>query len=101
MFPYQGDELNSKPYLDLSSDGLKKQSNAGMPLTSMQMFYLFINLPFIVKKLLHSSNFQQYHAILICVDILSLCFATTTGWAINNDGLRISGISPPFFIRSI
>ena len=77
MFPYVGDELDSKPQLNLASDGLKKQNNLGMPLTSMQTFQLFIKLPFILKKLLHSSNFLQCHAILICVDILSLCFAVT------------------------
>lgn len=48
-----------------------------MPLTSMQTYQLFINLPFILKKLLQSSDFPQYRAILICVDILSLCFTTT------------------------
>ena len=43
----------------------------------MQTYHLFVNLPFILKKLLQSSDFPQYRAILICVDILSLCFATT------------------------
>jgi len=76
-FPYGEAELNSKPHLDLGLDELKKQNNLGMPLTSMQTFNLFINLPFILKKLLQSSDFPHYHAILICVDILSLCFATT------------------------
>ena len=76
-FSYAEHELNSKPHLDLTLEDLKKQNNLGMPLTSMQTFNLFINLPFILKKLLQSSDFPQYHAILICVDILSLCFATT------------------------
>jgi hypothetical protein len=76
-FPYEEAELNSKPYLDLAADELKKQNNLGMPLTSMQTFHLFINLPFILKKLLQASDFPQYHAVLLCVDILSLCFATT------------------------
>ncbi|CAM4792491.1 unnamed protein product [Rotaria magnacalcarata] len=76
-FPYDESELNSKPHLDLASADLKKQNNLGMPLTSMQTFYLFINLPFILKNLLHSSDFPQYQAILICVDILSLCFSNT------------------------
>ena len=76
-FPYDEGELNAKPHLDLTLDELKKQNNSGMPLTSMQTFHLFINLPFILKKLLQSSNFPQYRAILICVDILSLCFAIT------------------------
>ncbi|CAF3810936.1 unnamed protein product [Rotaria magnacalcarata] len=77
QFPYDETELKSKPHLDLAADELKKQNNLGMPLTSMQTFHLFINLPFILKKLLNSSNFPQYQAVLICVDILSLCFAHT------------------------
>ncbi len=76
QFPYEGSELHSKPYLNLSADELKKQNNLGMPLTSMQIFYLFINLPFILKKLLQSSDFLHYRIILLCVDILSLTFAT-------------------------
>jgi hypothetical protein len=76
QFPYEQAELHSKPYLKLRADELKKQNNLGMPLTSMQTFYLFTNLPFILKKLLQSSDFPQYRAILICVDILSLVFAT-------------------------
>ena len=76
-FQYDEGELNSKPQLDLTLSDLTKQKNLGMPLTSMQIFHLFVNLPFILKKLLHSSHFPQYQAILICVDILSLCFANT------------------------
>jgi hypothetical protein len=76
-FSYAEGELNAKPHLNLTLDELKKQNNMGMPLTSMQTFNLFVNLPFILKKLLQSSDFPQYHALLICVDILSLCFATT------------------------
>ncbi|CAM4786110.1 unnamed protein product [Rotaria magnacalcarata] len=76
-FPYDESELNSKSHLDLASADLKKQNNLGMPLTSMQTFYLFINLPFVLKNLLHSSDFPQYQASLICVDTLSLCFSNT------------------------
>lgn len=76
-FNYSDCESTSKPHLDMKVEDLKKQNNLGMPLTSMQVFNLFINLPFILKKLLQSSVFPQYEAILICVDILSLCFATT------------------------
>ncbi|CAF5222293.1 unnamed protein product, partial [Rotaria magnacalcarata] len=33
--------------------------------------------------------------------LINIAEINNNGWAINNDGLRISGISPPFFIRSI
>ncbi|CAF1315941.1 unnamed protein product [Adineta steineri] len=86
-FPYCEGELSSKPHLGLAFGDLKKQNNLGMPLTSMQTYNLFINLPFILKKLLQSSNFIQYRAILICVDILSICFATNIT---NNTHLQLS-----------
>ena len=77
MFPYVRDELDSKPQLDLIPGALKKQNNLGIPLTSMQTFYLFIILPFILNILLHSSNFSKYHAILISVNIFSIHFSVT------------------------
>ena len=76
-FQYDDGELNSKSQLDLTLSDLTKQNNLGMLLTSMQIFHLFVNLPFILKLLLRSSHFPQNQAILICVDILSLCFANT------------------------
>lgn len=77
QFRYDESELRSKSQLDMALGDLRKQNNLGMPLTSMQTFYLFVNLPFILKKLLRSSDFPQYQAILLCVDILSLCFSNT------------------------
>ena len=75
-FNYSENKSSAKPRLDMKPEDLKKQSNLEMPLTSMQTFNLFINLPLILRKLLQSSRLPQYRAILICVDILSLCFAT-------------------------
>ncbi|CAF1558182.1 unnamed protein product, partial [Didymodactylos carnosus] len=47
-----------------------------LPLDAMQVYYLYINLPHILRTLLFNSKFEHYDAILLLVDIVSLCYAS-------------------------
>ncbi|CAF1127806.1 unnamed protein product [Didymodactylos carnosus] len=57
-------------------DGIKKLSTDGLPLDAIQVYHLFINLPYILKILLHNSAFEALECLFLLVDIVSLVYAS-------------------------
>ncbi|CAF1494364.1 unnamed protein product [Didymodactylos carnosus] len=74
-FPYSGSESLSKPSMNITIEDLKNWAS-GFPLDAMQMYYLFMNLPYILRKLLKNSQIPAYEAILLLVDIVNLTWSS-------------------------